>query len=439
MRKVSSPALSRFRWVRPIVVGVLALGLMGSLASPSYAKSLDDQRKEVRKAMVVAKKDIKNSEQAVKDATAALTASQDKLDRAQAKLAQMRSDLADAKTEQTAIAAALVTARAELAKAEAAKAKAAADVDQQLAVITAAVRTQYQQQTDLVGLAVVLGSESPADLAQRLQWSTTIFDNVSAQYARLQALKDQLTAAEQKKADAEKAVAAQDKAAKANVKKVQQLTNDAATQAAAVAQLVKENEKKKTAAKAALAADEKAYADLQKKNDEISAAIKKRDEEARKKAEEEKKKQQEATDGNDDPIVTPSGFIRPVPGAVGSGFGMRFHPILHRWRMHWGEDLHASCGTPLRAMANGRVTMTIPTRSSGGLGNYTVINYGVYDGKSLSSGYAHQSKFLVHEGERVTAGQIVGLVGTTGLSTGCHLHLQIYENGNLVNPAKYVP
>ncbi|HRA76819.1 MAG TPA: M23 family metallopeptidase, partial [Propionicimonas sp.] len=73
-----------------------------------------------------------------------------------------------------------------------------------------------------------------------------------------------------------------------------------------------------------------------------------------------------------------------------------------------------------------------------GFGNYTIISYGRRNGVYLSSGYAHQSKVVVHAGQKVKQGQVVGYVGTTGLSTGCHLHLQIYRNGIRVNPMNYL-
>ena len=122
----------------------------------------------------------------------------------------------------------------------------------------------------------------------------------------------------------------------------------------------------------------------------------------------------------------------------GSPFGMRYHPILHYWRMHWGLDFGASCGAPLYAMADGKVTQVLRTSQSNGLGNWTVISYGKYKGSNISSGYAHQSKVIVKVGQKVKQGQVVGYVGTTGLSTGCHLHLQIYKDGTRVNPRPYV-
>ena len=440
MRKVSSSTsawASRTGWWRAAVIGVLAVAVALGSAVPSSAKSLDDQRKEVRQAMVGAKQDVSDSKKAVKSATTKLADSQTKLDKARAKLDQLKTKLGDAKTAKKQADDALATAKKELQAATEAANKAADDVDQQLVLIGVAARTQYQRQSPLEGLGAVLGSDTPAELAQRLQWSTTIFDNTSAQLDRLQELEATLATAQQTKADAENKVAAQQKQAAAKLKSVQSLTDQAATQEAEVAKLVAQNKKAKTAAEADLAADQKQYDKLTKKDAQISAMIKKAAEEEKRKAAAAKKKLKQTTVSSTT-VKSSSGFVRPVPGGVGSPYGMRYHPILHVWRMHRGEDLHAGCGTPIRAMADGTVTATIPVSSSGGLGNYTIINYGHYRGKSLSSGYAHQSKFLVHPGQRVKAGQVVGLVGTTGLSTGCHLHLQMYENGGLVNPARYV-
>ena len=75
----------------------------------------------------------------------------------------------------------------------------------------------------------------------------------------------------------------------------------------------------------------------------------------------------------------------------------------------------------------------------GGFGNYVIIDHGVIGGKSIMTGYAHQQSMTVRAGQRVDMGQQIGYVGTTGLSTGCHLHLQVYENGTPVDPMRYIP
>ena len=134
--------------------------------------------------------------------------------------------------------------------------------------------------------------------------------------------------------------------------------------------------------------------------------------------------------------LSPQGFIRPVDAKPGSPFGRRFHPILKIWRMHNGTDFGATCGMPLYAAQSGTV---VTAGRQGGFGNYVVVDHGVIGGASLMTGYAHQSKIAVSVGQHVNAGQLIGYVGTTGLSTGCHLHLQVYKNGTPVDPLTYIP
>jgi len=136
-------------------------------------------------------------------------------------------------------------------------------------------------------------------------------------------------------------------------------------------------------------------------------------------------------------IVNRGGFIKPVDAAAGSAFGMRYHPILHYWRMHWGTDFGAACGAPIRAMANGKVISAGWTTY--GFGNYTIISYGRMFGAQLASGYAHQSRIVVKRGQWVKQGQLIGYVGNTGLSTTSHLHLELRLDGTPVNAMNYIP
>lgn len=124
----------------------------------------------------------------------------------------------------------------------------------------------------------------------------------------------------------------------------------------------------------------------------------------------------------------------PVKGRVSSEFGMRYHPIAHVNAFHKGRDLAASCGTPIKAPALGRV---ISAGWGGGYGNRTVISHGNVGGIQLKTTYSHQASLGVHTGQRVSRGQNIGRVGTTGNSTGCHLHFEVYADGKLVNPARY--
>ena len=114
-----------------------------------------------------------------------------------------------------------------------------------------------------------------------------------------------------------------------------------------------------------------------------------------------------------------------------SPFGWRTHPIYGDQRFHYGVDLAAPSGTPIVATRSGKVTTTTYDSSSG---YYVVINHG--DG--FESKYLHMTHYIVSPGQQVTAGQVIGYVGSTGASTGPHLHFSIKYQGEHVDPALYI-
>ena len=128
-----------------------------------------------------------------------------------------------------------------------------------------------------------------------------------------------------------------------------------------------------------------------------------------------------------------SGWVSPVKSyTLTSPFGMRLHPIQKVWKMHNGVDMAAPQGTPIYAAKSGKVTTT--SYQAGGAGYYVSINHG--DG--FSSIYMHMTHYIVSPGQYVNAGQVIGYVGSTGGSTGPHLHFGISYNGTYVNPMNYV-
>lgn len=139
-----------------------------------------------------------------------------------------------------------------------------------------------------------------------------------------------------------------------------------------------------------------------------------------------------------DPIEYPGtneSFLFPLPAGIGvvltSPYGYRIHPITGNYTLHNGVDLAIGAGTPIYASKSGYVTVATYNYA---WGNYVTINH--MDG--FSSLYAHMTNYCVSEGQYVERGQVIGYVGTTGYSTGNHLHFTIYYNGASVNPMAYI-
>ena len=136
------------------------------------------------------------------------------------------------------------------------------------------------------------------------------------------------------------------------------------------------------------------------------------------------------------PSASSRGFIKPVDGWKSSDFGWRYDPFYHRWQLHAGTDFAAPRGTPIWAAASGRV---IRAGWNGGYGNYTCIYHGLLpNGRGLSTCYGHQSAIQVRVGQHVRQGQVIGRVGTTGASTGNHLHFEVRLDGEPVNPLPWL-
>jgi murein DD-endopeptidase MepM/ murein hydrolase activator NlpD len=141
--------------------------------------------------------------------------------------------------------------------------------------------------------------------------------------------------------------------------------------------------------------------------------------------------------GPGSPILLPGGVLpMPADGWKSSDFGMRYDPYYHVWQLHAGVDIAAGSGASIRAVASGRV---VRAGWNGGYGNYTCLFHGNIKGRSLATCYAHQSRILVRAGQWVSRGEVIGRVGTTGASTGSHLHFEVRLNGTPVNPLPYLP
>ena len=175
--------------------------------------------------------------------------------------------------------------------------------------------------------------------------------------------------------------------------------------------------------------NELAEAEFQAQIDELMAELKRQEELAA--------QQQQNNNGGGTvttPVVTPAvgNFIWPYPqnNYVSSGYGYRFHPIFQENRFHSGLDIGGTAGQQIVAIAAGTVTLATYNSS---YGNYVMINHG----NGTASLYAHMESLAVSAGDTVTQGQTIGYCGSTGWSTGPHLHFEIRVNGSTTDPLAY--
>lgn len=122
----------------------------------------------------------------------------------------------------------------------------------------------------------------------------------------------------------------------------------------------------------------------------------------------------------------------PVDGVLTSPFGYRHSPFGRQWKMHTGLDLGAPYGTPIYSTSDGLVTFA---DWDSGHGRTVVVDHGY----EVTTRYCHASRFLVSEGDLVAAGDVIALVGSTGMSTGPHLHFELLIDGEKVDPLEYLP
>ena len=123
---------------------------------------------------------------------------------------------------------------------------------------------------------------------------------------------------------------------------------------------------------------------------------------------------------------------RPVPGQVGSGFGPRIHPVTGSWSQHNGVDIKGDTGDPVLAVLDGEI---LSAQFCPFYGNTVVM----YHGAGLATVYAHLDSFAVAVDDEVDAGQLLGAMGSTGRTTGPHLHFEARIDGTAIDPAPFLP
>jgi murein DD-endopeptidase MepM/ murein hydrolase activator NlpD len=394
-------------------------GQAGGGGGPSQA-DIDRVMDEVRD-------ELAESSEAMVRAAADLRLAESALPGAQATADHARALLAQARRRADAAARARGAAQVRLMLSSQTAEESAAHVAEQQAEIGRLARAAYQGGGSMGDMSMLLDARSPADFAERLVSLQTIVnsqrsmlddlvdvqESFGSQTEDLEAVRDQLATAD---ARAQRELAA-----------VTELEARARAAEDQVGRLVAAREAALAAAKAAQAEEDAAHARRDSVSSELSAELA-----ARARAE-------AGAGGDRDGSTVPAraGTLSwPVRGRISSPFGMRVHPITGVYKLHTGTDLSAACGTPIRAARDGVV---VAAGWNSAYGWRTVVSHGAVDGVLLTTTYNHQTRLGTTVGAKLGTGQVIGTVGSTGYSTGCHLHFELYVNASLVDPEPWLP
>jgi murein DD-endopeptidase MepM/ murein hydrolase activator NlpD len=418
----SFPRTARHRLAAASLAGAVAIGVL--TAPLANADDLKNKQKHVQGQISSATHDLDESSKRLRQATVAL-------DQAKSRLDDARHELDVAQAKKTAARLRDREMREKLAAAEERLSNAQADlvtgqqaVEDQRTQVTDTITSIYEEgDPQLLAFSALLDAQSPADLTRQMEMKNVIVGRQTRAYDSLHAAEVLLQVRENEVRDAKDEVAVQREAAAKHLVVMRQLVDETHRAKAKVIHLVKSRQHARELASRAHARDRAQLARLHKQENRIKQQILA----AARRA---------AARHHNGGYHGPSGglLMHPVNGPVTSPFGWRIHPIYHYWGLHDGTDFGASCHQPLYAVANGSV---MSEYYSSVWGNRLYLNLGMINGKNVTVIYNHLSGYRAHTGNRVSRGQVVGWVGTTGWSTGCHLHFTVMVNGTPVNPMNW--
>lgn len=433
-------------WRRRLAILGAAAALLTSSLALAWADPQDDLE-DAEDRLSEAKEELNHSSEELADATAALKKANAKLPAAEEKLAAAEEAIRKAQAALEAAEAAERKATAELERAirkvEQQKVKIAEVSDQiegKRESLSRVATSAYQRGGggELAMITAAFQADTFSEFAAGIHASKTVLDSERSILDDLQddraALANERVVLEDLQDDAERLKEqAEIKVAETTAR------HDDATAAreaavgakAEVDDLIATRRAAMRDAEAAEEADAREYAKWKAERERIQEQID---------AIERRRREQESRDddgdsgsssGSSSGSTSSDPLIYPVsPAYVTSPYGMRTHPITGVYKLHDGTDFRASCGTPIRASAGGTVEWAT---YQGGYGNQVAVSGGRY-----VTTYSHLSSFAVSAGSQVSQGQVIGYAGTTGYSTGCHLHFMLYVDGNMQNPMSYL-
>jgi murein DD-endopeptidase MepM/ murein hydrolase activator NlpD len=401
------------RWAAFVVTALIIL----ALPTPVYSDpDADRQRNAARLA---------EAGSILEGATDRARAAAQSYAEATAALPNATAAVSRAKGVAAAAAATAEVARRDASRARTAYEAATATYDNAVRQVTSArsqtaqfVRAAYQGSA-LMEVQSLLASGHPADLADRLSYLDQVSRRNSSALAELTEARLRAKVSQNETATARENADAAESAATAALESAERAEREAIDAAAAAERLAESQREALAVASSEKEASLASYAQIQAESGQIAALL-------------------QGTSPDLVPSAYHGGYF-PMPAHnvwKSSDFGQRYDPYYNVWQLHAGVDLAGNGGSPIYAVADGRV---LQAGWNGGYGNYTCINHGSYRGRSIATCYAHQSFIAVSTSQWVRAGQFIGRIGTTGASTGNHLHFEVRLNGEPVQPLDFLP
>jgi murein DD-endopeptidase MepM/ murein hydrolase activator NlpD len=358
----------------------------------------------------------------------------DKLDRAQLRLTTARGSLRDALEIRDDVQAELRSAekrvgqfRSQLAVAERRLESAGADLaeteaarEEQREALVDVISDLYQgTNPQLMTLRAYFTSSTIEDVAQQVEASRSIINAQDREYQELQAAEILSSVRARQLNEAARVVAERTQQAEQSVAGLEVARTEARAAAARVRESVLVAKRARQRAEQIRRDDLRTLRRFQAMERRLRERI---------------RKQAQAQESADSHPVSGGRLTLPVDGVVTSPFGYRIHPIYNYWGLHDGIDFGAPCGEALRASANGTVTRSYYSEV---FGYRLFIDVGQLDGQNLTLIYNHAAGYSVSAGDAVARGEIVGSVGDSGWSTGCHLHFTVLADGKPVDPDNF--
>lgn len=458
-----------------VLLGAVVLvptGLPAAAAGPDR-EDVEQRQDEVEQGLDQAAEDLEHVDAELLAASQRLQELQGRLPAAQERVAGAEAEAQAARERDAQLAEELALAEAAVEAAGLQLEQRTAEADETEKAVAGVAREVYQG-SGFSPLTILVEADSARDYADMVAFAAVARRSQNQALGRLRVQQSDILNAEARleaervRADELKALAAE------QVVRTQAAEQSARDAQAQLQSLVAEEDAAVAAFEAAKAAEEAEYRALQAEEAELEAQLaaiaeaerqaelqRQREAEAerqrlieaeRQRQAEIERERAEASRNNrpappPPPAVAPpppvsapqppagGGYLtRPTNTRLTSSFGMRMHPVYGYERLHSGTDFGGPCGTPVHAAADGTV---VSAGWGGGYGNLVVIAHGNVGGSSLATAYAHLSSMAVSGGS-VSRGQVIGYIGTTGTSTGCHLHFETRVAGRPVDPMNYL-